>query len=122
MTALYPGRRGASGRDRLARIHSGRAQVSGLGCRHDKTGEPDVSRQCRCNRWDDALGDSVAQNRPLRLLQTTMSNQTSVTTELEQCGYAIFHKVIFSDELVGVPQRRERLYIVVGKSARFAPF
>jgi DNA-cytosine methyltransferase len=45
-----------------------------------------------------------------------------VTTELEQCGYAIFHKVIFSDELVGVPQRRERLYIVVGESARFAPF
>lgn len=34
----------------------------------------------------------------------------SVTTALEQCGYAVYHKVIFSDELVGVPQRRERLY------------
>lgn len=35
-----------------------------------------------------------------------------VKTALEQCGYTVCHKVIFSDELVGVPQRRERLYIV----------
>lgn len=35
-----------------------------------------------------------------------------VKTALEQCGYSVCHKVIFSDELVGVPQRRERLYIV----------
>ena len=44
-----------------------------------------------------------------------------VTTALEQVGYTVYHKVIFSDELVGVPQRRERLYIVAFRGGIPAP-
>ena len=36
---------------------------------------------------------------------------------LERCGYSICHRVIFSDEMAGVPQRRERLYIAAFRDA-----
>ena len=36
---------------------------------------------------------------------------------LERCGYIICRRVIFSDEMAGVPQRRERLYIAAFRDA-----